>query len=116
PLLCVRNMRWLNRRLAISHMLQLSATGAVWERLHRLHAIAEEQKHARIVMPVFVDGQKSSVRTEYAQALLLELSAPDSLSGRGVELAFRIARRVSDTVQVEPEASPEASFAVLPMG
>jgi len=117
-LVTLRNMRWLNRRLAISHMLQISAASAVWERLHRLHALAEEAKIARAVIPVFEGDHKttSAIRTEYAHALLLELAAPDSLRGREVELAFRIARRVAATVQIEAAASPEATFVVVPMG
>lgn len=117
PLVVQRNLRWLNRRLAISHMLQLSAVGAVWERLHRLHAIAEEGRYARTALPVpGNEARTSSARSEYAHALLLELAAPDGLRGREVELAFRIAQRVATAVQVEPAATPEATFAVVPMG
>lgn len=117
PLVALRNLRWLNRRLAISHMLQLAAAAAIWERLHRLHAIAEEAKYARTALPVPGNETKSSsVRAEYAHALLLELAAPDGLRGREVELAFRIAQRVAATVQIEASASPEATFAVVPMG
>jgi hypothetical protein len=117
PLVVQRNLRWLNRRLAIAHMLQLSAVAAVWERLHRLHAIAEEGKYARTALPVPGNEAKtSSARSEYAHALLLELAAPDSLRGREVELAFRIAQRVATTVQIEAAATPDATFAVVPMG
>lgn len=117
PLVIQRNMRWLNRRLAILHMLQLSTAGAVWERLHRLHAIAEAGKFARTALPVpGNEARASSVRAEYAHALLLELAAPDGLRGREVELVFRIAQRVSAAVQIEAAASPEATFAVVPMG
>lgn len=117
PLVALRNLRWLNRRLAISHMLQLSAAAAIWERLHRLHAIAEEAKYARSALPVpGNESQSSSVRAEYAHALLLELAAPDGLRGREVELAFRIAQRVAAAVQIESTPSPEATFAIVPMG
>lgn len=117
PLVALRNLRWLNRRLAISHMLQLAAAAAIWERLHRLHAIAEEAKYARTALPVpGNEAKSSSVRAEYAHALLLELAAPDGLRGREVELAFRIAQRVASAVQLEAAPSPEATFAVVPMG
>ena len=117
PLVAQRNLRWLNRRLAIAHMLQLSATAAIWERLHRLHGIAEEGKYARSALPVpGNESRTSSVRAEYAHALLLELAAPDGLRGREVELAFRIAQRVAPAVQLEAARTPEATFAVVPMG
>lgn len=117
PMVTLRNLRWLNRRLAIAHMLQLSATAAIWERLHRLHAIAEEGRYARIALPVpGNEARTTSARAEYAHALLLELAAPDGLRGREVELAFRVAQRVAAAVQIEAAASPETTFAVVPMG
>lgn len=116
-LVTLGSMLWLSRRLAISHMLQLPAVASVWERLHRRHALAEAEKLARTALPAPGDAHRTtSVRTEYAQALLLELAAPDSLRGREVELVFRIARRVASTVQMEATPSPEAVFAVVPMG
>lgn len=113
----LRNMRWLVRRVALSHMLQLSSGGATWERLHRLYRIAEAEKISREVIQIFpADKATSSIRQEYAQAILVELAAPESLRGREVELVFRIARRVVASVQVEPERFPEACFAIVPAG
>jgi hypothetical protein len=116
-LLYIRNMRWLARRLALSHMLHLSAVGAIWERLHRLQAGAESEKVARAVLPAF-EGNRfpSSPRQEYARALLLELALPEAMEPRAVELAYRIAGRVASAVQLEPAPSDITRFAVIPAG
>jgi hypothetical protein len=115
--LYVRNVRWLGRRLALSHMLNLNSVGAIWERMHRLHARAEEEGLARQVLAPF-EGDKAttSVRQEYARLLIFELASPDSMRGRDVELAFRIAGRAAPAVRLEAKATDETPFAVLPEG
>jgi hypothetical protein len=116
-LIHARNMRWLARRLALSHMLRLDAVGAIWERAHRLYHLAEEYEVARIPVAVFPgDRVKSSVRQEYTHMLLLELASPEGMKARDIELAFRIARNVAGSVRLESERSGEAPFAVAPAG
>ena len=116
-LLHARNMRWLARRLALSHMLRLDSVGAIWERTHRLYHLAEEYEVARIPVQVFAgDRVKSSVRQEYTHMLLLELASPEGMKARDIELAFRIARNVAGSVRLETERSTEAPFAVVPVG
>ncbi len=116
-LLHARNMRWLARRLALSHMLRLESVGAIWERTHRLYHLAEEYEVARIPLLVFAgDRVKSSVRQEYTHMLLLELASPAGMRARDIELAFRIARNVAGSVRLEAERSTEAPFAVVPSG
>jgi hypothetical protein len=113
----LRNMRALTRRLALAHMLRHAAASAIWERLHRRYLIAEELGLARTLLPVFEgDTAKSSVRQEYAHALLFELAAPDSLRGRDAELLFRISRRMASAVQLESQPFGDAWFAVVPAG
>ncbi|HWA39186.1 MAG TPA: hypothetical protein VG873_15110 [Burkholderiales bacterium] len=115
--LYVRNIRWLGRRLALSHMLNLNSVGAIWERVHRLHARAEEEGLARqILAPFEGDKATTSVRQEYARMLVFELASPDSMRGRDVELAFRIAGRAAPAVRLEAKATDETPFAVLPDG
>jgi len=113
----VRNMRWLGRRLALAHMLQLPVIGALWERIHRLYTLAEEHKVARTPLPVF-EGNRfaSSVRQEYVRALLFDLAAPDSMNGRQVELAYRVTGRVAASVKLEAKATDCSPFAVVPAG
>jgi len=116
-LLHTRNMRWLARRLALSHMLRLDSVGAIWERAHRLHLAAEGRGVARSVVQVFENDRfRSSVRQEYTHMLLLELASPEGMKARDIELAFRVARNVAGAVRLEAERSTEAPFAVLPVG
>jgi hypothetical protein len=115
--LYLRNMRWLGRRLALAHMLRMPVTSALWERIHRLHGLAEEAKVARLQQPVF-EGNRftSSVRQEYVRALLLELAAPASMTGRQIELVYRVTGRVAPSVRLEAAASGGTAFAVVPAG
>ena len=116
-LIHARNMRWLARRLALSHMLRLDSVGAIWERTHRLYHLAEEYEVARIPVSVFAgDRVKSSVRQEYTHMLLLELASPEGMKARDIELAFRIARNVAGSVRLEAERSTEAPFCIVPEG
>ena len=87
----IRRMRWLARRLALAHMLHLPVVSAIWERIHRRYQLAEEAKLARVAQPVFAGNHyPSSVRQEYIRCLLLELAHPESMTGREIELAFRV--------------------------
>lgn len=116
-LVFLRNMRWNARRLALAHMLHLPVAGAIWERIHLLHRLAEENQIARFVQPVFAGNRfSSSVRQEYARCLLLELSAPESMPGRQVELAFRVTGRVASAVRLEAQKTSSTAFAVVPAG
>ena len=115
PQVALRNMRWLARRLALAHMLRLPVTGAVWERLHRLYGIAREAGVERTMLPVFAgDKVMSSVNQEYVRLLLLEIADPRALSGRDIELVFRITARKATHVRLEPAPLAGAVYAVLP--
>ena len=113
----LRNMRWLAKRLALAHMLRSPVISAIWERIHRLHRLAEEQGLARLAQPVF-EGNRypSSVRQEYVRCLLLELASPQSMPGRQVELAFRVAGRVASAAHLDADRSTSTAFAVVPWG
>ncbi|MBV9360632.1 MAG: hypothetical protein JO292_04510 [Betaproteobacteria bacterium] len=110
-------MRWLGRRLALAHMLHLPVTGAIWEKIHRRHRLAEEANVARVAQPVFEHNRyPTSVRQEYVRNLLLELAAPDSMTGREVELAFRITGRMAPAARLDNTRSDSTVFAVIPAG
>jgi hypothetical protein len=111
--LLVRNLRWLNRRLALAYMLQSDQTAAIWERLHRLYAIAVENDAFRTAL---ADGGRytTSPQIEYARPLLLELANPGGVRPREVELLYRIVARVATAVRIDSQASDETNFAVLP--
>jgi hypothetical protein len=116
-LVFLRNMRWNARRLALAHMLHLPVVSAIWERIHLLHRLAEENGVARFAQPVFAGNRfSSSVRQEYARCLLLELGAPESMPARQIELAFRVTGRVASTVRLEAQKTSSTAFAVVPAG
>jgi hypothetical protein len=115
--LLVRSMRWLGRRLALAHMLNLPQVPAVWEMLHRRREIAGLRGLAATALPAF-EGvkQSTSVNREYLRSLMLELAAPDTLRPRQVEMVYRIAARVASAAKLEDAPSDETAFAVIPAG
>ena len=113
----VRSMRWLGRRLALAHMLNVPHVPAVWELLHRRREIAYLRGLAGTTLPAFEGVKyKTSVNREYLRSLLLELAAPDSLRPRQVEMAYRIAARVASVARLELEPNDETAFSVIPSG
>lgn len=115
--LSTRSLRWLSRRLALAYMMQSPITAALWERLHRRHALTSTHEVSRKVLPVYEGSRYStSARIEYARALLLELANPHAIGPRDIELVYRIAGRVANAVQIATDASEETHFAVEPKG
>lgn len=113
----MRSLRWLARRLALAHMLRLPVTSAIWERIHRRYRLAEEASVARLAHPMFENNRfTTSVRQEYVRCLLLELANPEAMSGRDIELAFRITGRVASAARLEDARSDSTVFAVVPAG
>lgn len=113
--LLTRNLRWLNRRLALSYMLHGGQTGAIWERLHRQYRWAIEHDVFRTALPAHDGGRYTTTpQIEYTRPLLLELANPGGVRPREVELLYRIAARLAPAVRLDTEPSPEANFVVLP--
>ncbi len=115
--LMIRSMRWLGRRLALSHMLQVPYTLGIWELLHRRREIAEVRGLAATAIPAY-EGVKytTSVNREYLRSLLLELAAPDSVRARQTELIYRVAARMATAARLENEPTSETAFGVIPAG
>jgi hypothetical protein len=115
--LMIRSMRWLGRRLALAHMLNVPHTPAIWELIHRRREIAEVRGLAATAIPAY-EGVKysTSVNREYLRSLLLELAAPDSVRVRQMELIYRIAARMATAARLESEPTSETAFGVIPAG
>lgn len=115
--LVVHNLRWLSRRLALAYMLNGGQTAAIWERLHRLYAMAVAGDVFRTALPAHEASRyTTSAQIEYARPLLLELANPGSLRPREVELLYRIAARAAPAARIDNEPSGEANFSVVPTG
>ena len=112
-LLALRRARWLGRRYALAHMLHLPAIDDIWEDLHALYGLAESRDVLRKVLPVYPgDAAISSVKQEYTRILLTDLAGLESLRGRDIELAFRIAGRVAVNARLDPDPIPGAICAI----
>jgi len=115
--LLTRNLRWLNRRLALAYMLQGGQIAAIWERLHRRYRWAIEHDVFRTALPAHEGASYSTTpQIEYARPLLLDLANPGGVRPREVELLYRISARVATAVRLDNEPSNEANFAVVPEG
>ena len=115
--LALRRMRWLGRRLILANMLHLPLVDELWEAAHWLLHEAEGRQADRTVLPVFTgDTHPSSVKLEYVRLLMVEIANPDAMLGREVELVYRITQRLAPAAKLEPEALPNALYAVPPTG
>lgn len=115
--LSICSLRWLSRRLSLAYMQQSPQTVAIWERLHRRHALAAAGEAARTALPAYEGSRyNTTAQVEYARALLLELAHPDAIRPRDVELVYRIAARVANAVRLAHASGDDANFAVLPTG
>ncbi len=111
--LALRRARWLGRRFTLAHMLHLPAIDDIWEDLHALYRLAEASGMLRKVLPVYPGaGSTSSVKQEYTRTMLTDMAALESLRGRDIELAFRVAGRVAANARLEPESIPGAICAI----
>jgi hypothetical protein len=113
----LRRAQWIARRFTLVNMLHLPLVDDLWEDLHQLHALAGERQVWRKTVLVHPDSSRtSSVKQEYARLVLIDLAGLEALSGRDVELAFRIAGRVAVNARLEAEPIPGAICAIEPHG
>ena len=115
--LSARGLRWLNRRLALTYMLQGAQVPAIWERLHRRFGLTVAQDCHRVPVPAHEGAHyNTTAHIEYVRPMLLELAHPDALRPREIELAYRIAARLAPAVRLDTERSGECNFAIVPSG
>ncbi len=113
----LRSARWIGRRYTLSHMLNLPVIDDIWEDLHNLYLLADAHQVLRKVIAVYPDATPtSSVKQAYTRVLLTDLCGLESLRGREVELAFRIAGRVASSAKLESEPMEGATCAVQVQG
>ena len=115
--LALQRARWLARRFTLANMLHLPVLDSIWADLHALYRLAGERDALRKV--IRVDPEKpftSSVKLVYTRVLLTDMADLDTLRGRDVELAFRIAGRVAANARLEADPIPGAICAIEPHG
>ena len=107
----LRRAHWLTRMMILSRMLNLPGADERWTALNDLYRLAEKQELLRSVAAVFPGSSStSSVKQEYVRMLLVDITRPDRMLARDMELAFRIIGRVAATVQLEPQPIEGAQY------
>ena len=111
--LALRRARWLGRRFTLANMLHLPNIDDTWEDLHLLYMMSEARQILRNVTQTDSGGPfTSSVKQEYTRILLTDMAGLDALSGREIDLAYRVAGRIAVNARLEPEPIPGAICAI----
>jgi hypothetical protein len=113
----LRRSLWLGRRLMLANALRQPNAASIWEEMHALYCLADEREVLRTAVRVSADGALTTcIRQEYIRALLIEIAGHDTMRGREIELAFRIAGRVAASALLEAEPIAGAVYGVVPQG
>jgi hypothetical protein len=106
-----REIRALGQRMKLLLMRYQPVEDTLWAALHQSYAFAESLKHAANSLRAYPnDAIDTSVRTEFAKALMLETASAQSLSTPKIELAFRIIYRFAPLFVLGPERAAGATF------
>jgi hypothetical protein len=112
----LRRARWVTRKMILSRMLNLPGAVARWTELNDMYRLAAENDLLRNVSTVFQGNTRtSSVKHEYLRMLLVDITSPDRMLGRDMELAYRLIGRIVSTVQLEPEPIEGALYFIVPV-
>jgi hypothetical protein len=108
---------WLARKFVLMNMLHHPNATSMWGEAHVLYMQAQEQGVLDTPLRALpTDELTTSIKQEYVRLFLMEIAGPDTMHGREIELAFRIAGRVAASVRLLPEPLPGALYAVVPRG
>ena len=113
----LRRALWLARKFVLVNMLHHPNATSMWEEAHVLYRQAHERGVLDTTLRVFPhDELTTSIKQEYVRLFLMEIAGLDTMHGREIELAFRIAGRVAASARLQPEPLPAALYAVVPRG
>lgn len=111
----LRHGHWLTRMMILSRMLNLPGADERWTALNNLYRLADEHDLLRSAGSVYPDSPTtSSVKLEYVRMLLMDITRPDRMLARDMELAFRIIGRVAAAAQLEPQPIEGAQYFTVP--
>ena len=91
PLMTLRAMRGLNAQSKMLHLRYRPVEGQMWNEACELFLLAEKKSFARNSMLPYAASSTTSVLQEFLKLLMVETSAPQSLSPLQIELAYRLA-------------------------
>lgn len=110
-LIGAREIRALGQRMKLLLMRYQPLEEPLWAALHESYALADSRRHVAQSFKAYPsDPIETSVRTEFAKALMLEMASAESLSAPKIELAFRIIYRFAPLFVLGPEPAAGATF------
>lgn len=110
-LIGAREIRALSQRMKLLLMRYQPLEEPLWAALHECYAFAESLRRVTQDLHAYPgEALGTSVRTEFAKALMLEMARMESLSAAKIELAFRIIYRFAPLFVLGPERGAGATF------
>ncbi len=110
-LIGAREIRALGQRMKLLLMRYQPLEEPLWAALHEAYAFAEKHRNVSETLKAYSnDPIETSVRTEFAKALMLQMGDAENLSPQKIELAFRICYRFAPLFVLGPEHAPGATF------
>ncbi len=110
-LIGAREIRALAQRMKLLQMRYQPLEASLWAALHESFAFAESRRHAAQSLHAYPkEAIETSVRTEFAKALMLEVAHTDNLSVPMIELASRIIYRFAGLFVLGAERAAGATF------
>lgn len=113
PAVCVRLLRAVAEQMKLELMHHRDIGQSVWGRLFECYSFSEAGQFADTTIfaypkhLLYISPQRELVR-----AMMLYLSAPDTLSPEEIELSFRVAGRFSGFFDFKDVPDPDCSFCI----
>ncbi len=112
-LMAAREARALGQRMKLLLMRYQPLEEPLWAALYDAYALAEKHRLTTETLKAYAsDPIATSVRAEFAKALMLEMGDAENLSPQKIELAFRIVYRFASQFVLGPEHAPGTTFVV----
>ena len=90
PLMTLRAMRGLNAQSKMLHLRYRPVEGSMWNDACELFLLAEKKIFVRDLIAPYPAGSPSNVLQEFLKLLMVNSSAPQSLSPMQIELTYRL--------------------------
>lgn len=110
-LIAAREIRALGQRMKLLLMRYQPLEEPLWAALYESYALAEKHRLVGDTIKAYTsDPITTSVRAEFAKALMLDMGDAENLSPQKIELAFRIVYRFAPEFVLGPEHAAGTTF------
>ncbi len=111
PLLCARQMRAVSEWIKLDLLRYLEVESVVWHLLYSSYRFSEAEKCSENMLLVYPGHViHTSAQRELLRILILYISSPGTLAADQIEVAFRIAGRLSSFFDLKPTADRDCPY------